>query len=107
LGDAERVVGDAWDLDELAASYREFISRFSRSRPTRPEAVFRTQAELVHEWRKFAYLDPGLPAELLPARWPRPRALELFHDRHAQWNEVARTYFSDLDAGTVAPPVPV
>jgi phenylacetic acid degradation operon negative regulatory protein len=107
LGDAERVVGDAWDLDTLAGSYRKFITRFSRLRPTRPDAVFRAQAELVHEWRKFAYLDPGLPSELLPARWPRPRALELFRDRHARWNETARTYFSDLEAGTVAPPASV
>jgi phenylacetic acid degradation operon negative regulatory protein len=24
----------------------------------------------VHEWRKFLFIDPGLPAELLPPDWP-------------------------------------
>ena len=32
----------------------------------------------MDEWRAFPGLDPDLPAELLPAAWPRSAARELF-----------------------------
>jgi len=34
--------------------------------------------ELVHEWRKFLFTDPALPAALLPADWPGRQAADLF-----------------------------
>jgi DNA-binding transcriptional regulator PaaX len=33
---------------------------------------------LVHEWRKFLFTDPGLPAELLPADWVGHEAARFF-----------------------------
>jgi phenylacetic acid degradation operon negative regulatory protein len=33
---------------------------------------------LLTAWRRLPYLDPGLPAELLPADWHGTRAAELF-----------------------------
>ena len=61
-------------------------SRISRrSGPRRREAFFRMQTLLVHAWRKFPFLDPDLPAELLPDGWPRRRAHELFSGRHERW----------------------
>ena len=53
-------------------------------RPRGPEAEFRAQTLLVHEWRQFPFLDPDLPEGMLPPRWPRERAHELFHARHAR-----------------------
>ena len=44
------------------------------SGPNSPEACFRQQTLLVHAWRKFPFLDPDLPPQLLPERWPRERA---------------------------------
>jgi phenylacetic acid degradation operon negative regulatory protein len=32
----------------------------------------------VHEWRKFLFDDPGLPAQLLPPHWPGIPAAALF-----------------------------
>ena len=52
--------------------------------------------ELVHEWRRFPFLDPDLPADMLPARWPRKRAHDLFGERHAQWHGAAQEYFGSL-----------
>ena len=34
------------------------------------EKAFAARFRLVHEWRKFLFEDPGLPAELLPRDWP-------------------------------------
>ena len=70
----------------VADAYRAFIARFGRLRPKAPEAVFRAQTLLVHEWRKFPFLDPDLPEDMLPARWPRERAHDVFPERHAPWH---------------------
>jgi phenylacetic acid degradation operon negative regulatory protein len=98
IGDPARVVAEAWDLDEVAESYRTFISRFGNLRPKTPEAIFGAQTMLVHEWRKFPFLDPDLPEDMLPAGWPRSRAHELFATRHGQWHEPAQEYFRSLEA---------
>jgi len=73
LGEPARVVAEAWDLEALADAYRAFVTRFGRMRPDGPEAEFRAQTLLVHEWRRFPFLDPDLPDGMLPARWPRGR----------------------------------
>src|SRR5258707_80081 len=82
VGDPEQLVADAWDLTRVREQYAAFIDDFSRVRATTPEACFRQQTLLVHAWRKFPFLDPDLPAGLLPAGWPRERAQALFADRH-------------------------
>jgi phenylacetic acid degradation operon negative regulatory protein len=51
----------------------------------------------VHAWRRFPFLDPDLPAELLPADWPRPRAHDLFAGRHERWRARAMDYFAQLE----------
>jgi phenylacetic acid degradation operon negative regulatory protein len=103
IGEPERVVADAWDLDAVASAYRAFIGQFGRLRTKSPEATFRAQALLVHEWRRFPFLDPDLPAEMLPSDWPRSRAHDVFAERHAQWHDVAQEYFRALEAlGTQA-----
>lgn len=99
LGDPARVVAAAWDLDGVADAYRAFVARFGRMRPRGPEAAFRAQTLLVHEWRKFPFLDPDLPDGMLPARWPRRRAHDLFHERHGQWQDDARAWFGALENG--------
>ncbi len=48
------------------------------------EVVFALRSTLVHEWRKFLFSDPGLPAQLLPARWPGHEAADLFHAESAR-----------------------
>jgi phenylacetic acid degradation operon negative regulatory protein len=98
LGDARKMVSDAWDLDAVASAYREFVDAFRAERPRSPEAVFRAQTLLVHEWRKFPFLDPDLPEEVLPARWPRRAAHDVFQERHARWHQTAQDYFRSLDA---------
>jgi phenylacetic acid degradation operon negative regulatory protein len=60
--------------------------------------VFRAQTLLVHQWRKFPFLDPDLPERILPARWPRARAHAVFQDRHAAWHATAQDYFRSLES---------
>jgi phenylacetic acid degradation operon negative regulatory protein len=103
IGEPAKVVADAWDLGDVADRYREFITRFGPLRPKTPEAAFRAQTELVHTWRKFPFLDPDLPEDMLPARWPRTRAHDVFLSRHAEWQPPAQDYFSSLERLLPAP----
>jgi phenylacetic acid degradation operon negative regulatory protein len=96
LGRPEDLVG-AWDFDELAGEYDRFIGRFGRLAPRGEAAVFDAQTELVHAWRRIAFLDPDLPAELLPSAWPRRRAYELFHRKHELWHDQAQAFVGGLD----------
>jgi len=97
FGEPAKVVGDAWDLGEVADRYREFIGRFERLRPHTPEGAFRAQTDLVHAWRHFPFLDPDLPPETLPAHWPRTRAQRVFAERHAEWEAPAKAWFESLE----------
>jgi phenylacetic acid degradation operon negative regulatory protein len=42
------------------------------------ERAFAVRSRLVHEWRKFLFRDPGLPASLLPPDWPGAEAARFF-----------------------------
>lgn len=98
FGTPSALVAQAWDLDEIAAHYRAFVEDFRGLRPREPEATFRAQVTMVHAWRKLPFVDPGLPGELLPERWPRDEARELFAERHARWREASEAYFASLGA---------
>jgi phenylacetic acid degradation operon negative regulatory protein len=93
LSDAE-LVAQAWDLRDLEARYADFVARFAdlEPDPTDPAALLAAQVRLVDAWRRFPFLDPQLPAELLPAGWVGARAAEVFHRRHEQWAPAARLF---------------
>lgn len=97
IGSSEQLVADAWDLERVRRQYLTFIDDFGSVRALTPEACFRQQTLLVHAWRKFPFLDPDLPAELLPAGWPRQAAHALFVTRHERWRARALEYFSGLE----------
>jgi phenylacetic acid degradation operon negative regulatory protein len=77
-------VASAWNLDELGASYAEFIRNFrpvlrrleSGKIGSTEALVSRTRAN--YRWFVFAVTDPDLPKALLPSRWPRAGAHDLF-----------------------------
>ena len=66
-----------------------------------PSDVLAHQIHLVHAWRRFPFLDPALPRELLPAEWAGARAAALFGTLHARWDGPAGRHWSALlgDAG--------
>jgi phenylacetic acid degradation operon negative regulatory protein len=97
LGSPLSIARRGWDLDGVRQHYTDFIGDFRGARATRPNDCFRMQTLLVHAWRKFPFLDPDLPAELLPAKWPRTRAHDLFADRHGRWGRPAGAYFDELE----------
>jgi phenylacetic acid degradation operon negative regulatory protein len=91
--DDRALVERCWDLDAIAAQYRRFITtmrpraaslrRRVRTGTISDDACFAEKIWLVHEYRKFLFVDPGLPDSLLPSRRPDREAAALFRRTYA------------------------
>jgi len=90
LGDEQRLLSNAWDLASVEDRYLEFISAFESREAESGTEAFVAQVRIVQEWRRFPFLDPDLPRELLDHDWPGPRAATAFHDRHGRWHRSAQ-----------------
>jgi ring-1,2-phenylacetyl-CoA epoxidase subunit PaaA len=79
-GDDRELVARAYDLRELRTGHRAFLDDIEGVIPPSDDdrAALRWRLELVHRWRKLLFLDPGLPAELVPHDWLGERAGEVF-----------------------------
>jgi phenylacetic acid degradation operon negative regulatory protein len=94
---ASTLLDRAWDLASLSDEYRAFAQAFERRSPKTPRARFAATIDLVHRWRKFVYIDPELPDELLPPGWPGHRARQVFDECHSAWQSDAVGYFEELE----------
>jgi phenylacetic acid degradation operon negative regulatory protein len=97
-GSLAAMVGHAWDLDQLTRDYDEFIGAFSGEvTPVSPDPLVRV-IDLVHAWRRFPWIDPGLPVEFLPAPWRGTAAAGLFARLHAAWTGDAIAEWKHMQA---------
>jgi phenylacetic acid degradation operon negative regulatory protein len=88
FGDLTTKVSTWWNLDELDELYSEFTRSHAdilaawhnrgRKRADDPTA-FADYIRTLTTWRRLPYLDPGLPAELLPPGWAGAQAGATFH----------------------------
>jgi phenylacetic acid degradation operon negative regulatory protein len=87
FGDVRDQVSRWWDLDRLEELYQAFIDSaapvLAKWETTEGRLGDRGQAfadyvRLLTAWRRLPFLDPGLPAELLPEGWHGARAAQLF-----------------------------
>jgi phenylacetic acid degradation operon negative regulatory protein len=87
--DDATLVRRAWDLAAIGRSYLRWLSEARTlvdGLPDDPtdERVFAVRSQLVHEWRKFLFTDPGLPRVLLPRQWPGDEAAAFFDEQAAR-----------------------
>jgi len=94
LGDVRTMVRQAWDLDAIGQGYEQFGRTFRGHRGDDPLTAV---VELVHAWRRFPWIDPELPDELLPAKWPGRSAAALFGRLHDRWSAAARSGWRTLN----------
>jgi len=106
FGDPAGKIRRWWDLDDLEHRYEAFIrayepslARLKRSGPRSGEEAFAHYVRVLTDWRQLPYLDPGLPAELLPAGWIGLRAAEEFFTLRALLEEPARAYVQQVISG--------
>lgn len=96
IGAVDDLVARAWDLSDLEVRYEDFFDEFSGVRPTTGQQALHAQTLLVHEWRRFPFLDPRLPATLLPENWSGAKAAELFHRKHEEWRAESQRHWVEV-----------
>ena len=106
--DFEAFAARAWNVDELTRRYRAFVIAFGRYATDGRDGLddreaFLVRTRLVHAFRQFPFLDPGLPDDLVPTHGQRARAVGLFHHLYRSLADAARRHF---DAATVPPRPP-
>ena len=105
FGDPAAKIRQWWDLEELERHYESFIRahepalRAFEAVPPGEQEAFAGYVRALTDWRRLPYLDPGLPAELLPEGWIGIRAAELFFALQALLDEPARTYVKVVTNG--------
>jgi phenylacetic acid degradation operon negative regulatory protein len=108
FADLADVVRNAWDLGGLAALYDEYIrdhsalaAKWARRRQVRPDREsFVDFLTALHGWRRFPYLDPGLPSELLLDNWSGHRAATIFFSLMERLEPAAMSYMQSVVDGT-------
>jgi phenylacetic acid degradation operon negative regulatory protein len=89
-----------WDLDQTERLAREFVSAYepvlrgwgARRPAEHPREAFADYVRVLTAWRRLPYLDPGLPAELLPPGWAGAQAAEVFFTLQARLADAARAH---------------
>ncbi len=102
LSDSE-LLQRSWDLDLIAIAYREFMEYYNprleaeRARGALSVAeAFVERVWLVQDFRRFLYLDPGLPGALLPPHWPGSAASALFREYYRLISSKATNFFESI-----------
>ena len=104
LGSGPLLARRAWDLPALRRQYEEFtelaaLLDFDRDRGGFDGASAAGRlAGLVHEWRRFPFLDPDLPSALLPVDWPSPDAAARFAQQRSMLLPAARDWWTSLES---------
>lgn len=104
----EQLVQYCWDIDHINARYDEFIQQYSKkyildknkvaTDQMSDENCFVERTKLVHEYRKFLFIDPGLPKDLLPEKWLGRHAASLFADYYRVLAGPANRFFENVFA---------
>jgi phenylacetic acid degradation operon negative regulatory protein len=97
IGSERSLVNRAWDLAQVADHYEQFLAMVAAEPSPAPgDETLCAQVRLVHEWRRFPFLDPQLPDTLLPSKWIGHRAKTAFDTKHEAWAAGARERWAEL-----------
>jgi len=99
----KKLIEECWDIEDINAKYEGFIASHSANYVVAKDKIaneemteaecFVERAKLVHEYRKFLFIDPGLPEELLPEKWLGTKASNLFREYYKLLAEPASHFF--------------
>lgn len=102
-GDPKQQVEKCWNIDEINERYANFIEKYSQKYIIDKNKIeqgkmsdgscFVERTLLVHQYRKFLFIDPGLPSELLPEKWLGDSAAALFADYYRTLAKPATRFF--------------
>ncbi|MGP4071100.1 phenylacetic acid degradation operon negative regulatory protein PaaX [Piscibacillus sp. B03] len=102
----QSLVDKCWDLEDVNQKYSDFIREYSEKYYIDQNLIekgaisdgtcFVKCASLVHQYRKFLFIDPDLPEELLPEQWLGNSAAALFNDYHELLQPRATRFFESV-----------
>ncbi|MGW7302824.1 MULTISPECIES: PaaX family transcriptional regulator [unclassified Streptomyces] len=88
-----------WDLADIAKQHDAFLDRhapvlhaWEQRAETPPEEAYRDYLLALDSWRHLPYVDPGLPARLLPADWPGARSAAVFRALHERLRDAGAVF---------------
>ncbi|MET9898659.1 PaaX family transcriptional regulator C-terminal domain-containing protein [Streptomyces sp. NPDC006446] len=88
-----------WDLAAIAKEHEAFLGRHARvlhtwegRADTPPEDAYRDYLLALDSWRHLPYVDPGLPAALLPEDWPGARSATVFRALHERLRDAGAEF---------------
>ena len=91
MGDGARLAAEAWDLPALRDAYDQFLADCD-AEPASPVEGLTT---LVHRWRRFPFLEPDLPHDVLAPDWPAQRAAMRFAHLRNELQPEAMQWWAD------------
>ncbi len=98
-GDNRALAARCWDLEGLNARYASFLEGFRRYRRVADlsdRECLVVRCRLMGGYRRFPFLDPGLPRDLLPEDWLGFEAAALFRELHERLAPGANRYFDRM-----------
>jgi len=95
LANQKELVSRCWNLRKVNETYnvfyKKFFSEFQNLQQKKimekrldPVECFVERVLLLHEYRKFPFMDPGLPLELLPDDWIGIKVID-FVNEYREW----------------------
>jgi phenylacetic acid degradation operon negative regulatory protein len=87
-----------WDFEQIQASYTEYVQRWRpvleswEERGGDDEEAFGHYVQTLTAWRRLPYLDPGLPAELVPDGWQGNEAADIFFSLRSRLADAAHEF---------------
>lgn len=105
IGRGPDLATQAWDLPALRDRYDAFLADTSDlvGQPEDEPSAVTDLIAVVHGWRRFPFLDPDLPSELLPADWPAASAARRFAASRSALVGPATAWWRESEA-SFAPP---
>lgn len=114
FADQPSIVGRCWNLAAINARYASFIQKYRPAYEAHcrlldggqdldPSEYFVRRFNLIHEYRRFPYIDPELPPELLPSDWRGDEAVGLFKQYHDLLADKANAFFYSIYNSKQAP----
>ncbi|MGO4384055.1 PaaX family transcriptional regulator [Specibacter sp. RAF43] len=95
------LVERAWDLAALNRRYEEFVEMFGSIDPLAPASdaeAFLNRTQIMHNFRQFPFLDPGMGGALFPVTSKREDAIAIFHRVYGGLREPAQRHFDLITA---------
>ena len=114
FSDSAALVNQCWDLHAINAQYAAFVEKYqpqfiechTNHAEIEPSDCFVRRFMLMHEYRRFPFVDPELPRQLLPDDWHGAEAAQLFQAYHDLLADKANAFFKSVFVGPTSPPSP-